>query len=372
MNPFEFVNNNSFDNADVPDSVDKASDVVKSKNVGIKDNTFSQKLKDQICDALGFATERLKNEIDRYNAYNKGVIDDLEKNEVDRSLIQKVKNKRDALLEENNLLMPKDEFIKFFSSQLRQPLNIAECYLVGAINAIKNSPHFEIMCRSSIKKLDNGSWQVKLPLLSNDGEIITIDPDEILPQSQNNHNGWMSFIGRNMSRGADGLQVLEAAYMKKKFGKIDKKVVEFGMSQEAMMMIGGNNFLNFSFGKGYIIGDNNKINAVSLNEISDKDKVYVDEFLNNYDPELYIATASVCTEKIYNFPKIKGTLNYFLPGHTYTILEVNSSEKTLVLSNPLYPSRRHKLTFNQFKETFTFIRGIRINHKQLLENMNNI
>src|SRR3989344_5601164 len=112
-----------------------------------------------------------------------------EQREINKPVIEEAKRKRDQLLEARGLLsMSKVDFDTNFSSkdfEVRSDLkqqNVGDCHAVAAIHAMSRSPHFETICMSSIKKLPDGSWQVRVPLMSENGQMITITPEELLPQ----------------------------------------------------------------------------------------------------------------------------------------------------------------------------------------------
>lgn len=105
-----------------------------------------------------------------------------EQREISRPVIEEAKRKRDQLLEARGILsMSKEDFSKYFSSkdfEVRSDLkqqNVGDCYAVAAIHAMSRSPHFEMICRSSMKRLPDGSWQVRVPLMSESGQMITRD-----------------------------------------------------------------------------------------------------------------------------------------------------------------------------------------------------
>ena len=101
--------------------------------------------------------------------------------------LEEVKSRRDQILKsEKSLLLSKNDFDKYFLSkesetgiQMEQQ-NVGDCYLLAAIYALACSPYFEIMCRSSMKRNPDGSWQVKIPLLNENGRIININQAELL------------------------------------------------------------------------------------------------------------------------------------------------------------------------------------------------
>lgn len=72
------------------------------------------------------------------------------------------------------------------------------------------------------------------------------------------------------------------------------------------------------------------------------------------------------------FYKGKGTRKFFVPGHAYSISEVEPENKMITLANPWNTSKPIKLSFRQFKETFSGIEAIRIDSARLLENIETV
>src|SRR3989344_3647419 len=117
------------------------------------------------------------------------------------------------------------------------------------------SPNFEMMVRSSMKRLPDGSWQVKVPLLSEEAKLITITPEDLLPQKNEQFlkakrkGDIIPDLRRRLMplKGKEGLQVLEAAYMKSEFGKVDRLAAEGGIAQHALLSLVGENFQKDGF-----------------------------------------------------------------------------------------------------------------------------
>ena len=125
-----------------------------------------------------------------------------EQREIRHPIIQEAIKKRNELLETRGLLqMSKVDFDTYFASSkfdIRTDLkqgNTGDCYAVAAIHAMSRSPHFEMICRSSMKKRLDGVWEIKIPLLSKNWRMITISPEELLTQENK------QFLKRNKRGG---------------------------------------------------------------------------------------------------------------------------------------------------------------------------
>jgi hypothetical protein len=308
--------------------------------------------------------------------------------EITDPLDPEAKNMRNILLEGRGIFqLSKDEFNEYFSpnefeinANLKQG-NVGDCYAVAAIHALTCSPHFEMIVRSSMKKIPNGSWKVKVPLLNEDGQIITIESEELQPQKnkqfmkRGKDRGLMPDLRMNLKpmKGKEGLQALEAAFIKKTFGSVDRLASEGGFSEDTLVLLGGNNFIDCSV-------HFKRYNKEEKKWESQLEKV--DDFLENFNPERHIATASTSvpeskllktmadiTGGIY---KGKDTLNLLVTYHAYSISNVDSGKKIVILNNPWNTSKTIKLTFDQFKKNFDQIGAIRIDNAKLLKNMKNI
>jgi hypothetical protein len=108
--------------------------------------------------------------------------------------------------------------------------------------------------------------------------------------------------------------------------------------------------------------------------LPEQDAVYLDHYLENFDPEIHIATAS--TKHIGKGDstsyKGKGTKETFVSGHAYSISNVDSEHKKITLANPWDTAKPIELTFEQFKENFSGFEAIRIDSAKLLSNMRRV
>lgn len=305
--------------------------------------------------------------------------------EINGPVIEEAKRKRDQLLEARGLLsMSKADFATHFSSkdfEVRADLkqqNVGDCYAVAAIHAMSRSPHFETICRSSMKKLPDGSWQVRVPLMSENGRMITITPEELLPQKnrqflrRREEGGIMPDLRRKLMpvKGKEGLQVLEAAFIKQKFGSVDRLAAEGGWGDEVLLSLGGDNFKKYSIDSETWNAKKRKPEYPGLTSLDEKNMAYLDHYLENFDPEVHMATVS--TKHGVGIYRAKGTAKFLVPGHAYSISSVDTEKKMVNLANPWDTSRPVELTFDQFKENFSALNAIRIDSAKLLKSMKGV
>ena len=309
--------------------------------------------------------------------------------EVSKSLLEDARMVRDYILEsQGKLLMPKEEFDLYFysyskdfevSADLRQQ-NVGDCYLIAAIHAMSRSPNFELFCRSSMKRLPGGSWRVKIPLLSEDGEWITVTKEEILPQKNKKYlspsakkqgapdtREWLRPV-----RGKEGLRVLEAAYIKKRFSVVDRLAAESGYGGEALMLFGGDNFVKFRVSSEDWVSK--EWVSHSLKTLDSKRASFLDSFLENFDPEIHMATVSSGVTSNSSHLLYKGSMTGepLVRRHAYSIAGVNAEERTITIANPWDTLRPMEMSFDQFKENFSRIEVVRIDNANLLLNMREV
>lgn len=247
-----------------------------------------------------------------------------------------------------------------------------------------------MICRSSMMKLPNGSWEVRVPLMSENGEVVTISPDELLPQDnpdflrRNEDNRFIPDLRRklHLAKGKEGLQVLEAAFIKKKFGSVDRVAADSGWSEEVLLSLGGDKFKRYSVDSATYNKEGTKVIYPGLASIPPEKMAFLDHYLENFDPEIHIATVSTkhvdtstlsgkITDQLGGY-RAENTLKFFVPGHAYSVSGVDSEKKIITLANPWDTKKPNTLTFDQFKKTFSGLNAIRIDSTKLLAQMNNL
>jgi len=314
-------------------------------------------------------------------------------------LIREAQERRNKIFEGRGVFqMSKEDFDQHFSKGsfavhegLKQQ-NVRNCCAVAAIHAFSQSPSFELMVRTSMRRLPDGSWEVRLPLLDKDARVITIAPNEI--QSQKNpgflkKHGGMEGIMPDFRRTLDpvkaseGIRVLEAAYIKGKFGQVNRLSAEFGSGYDVLLQLGGKeNFLEYSLKSSVYIEKEGKWEHPGLNTLSESNELFLNHFLETFDPDVYIATVntkhldmSKLSNKIreafgLSTYKGSGTNKMFVARHAYSLTAVDKQTKIVTIANPWDTTKPITLTFQQFKETFNTVSAVRIHHAKLLENMN--
>ncbi|MEK7608848.1 MAG: hypothetical protein AAB495_04690 [Patescibacteria group bacterium] len=309
--------------------------------------------------------------------------------EIPGPVIEEARRRRNQLLEARGLFsMSKSDFDSYFASKdfevhadLKQQ-NVGDCYIVAAIHAMSSSPHFEMICRSSMERLPDGSWKVRVPFMSEDGEIITITPEELLPQKNKQFlrrrkgEGVLPDLRMKLApvKGKEGLRVLEAAAIKRKFGSVDRLAADRGgFGDDVLLSLGGDNFIQYNVSSA-VLNQEDKWEYPGLSSLDGRNMAYLDHYLENFDPEVHIATASTKhgVGGPAGFYKVEGAAKLLAAGHAYSISSVDKEKRTVKIANPWNTSRPIELTFDQFKKSFSGLEAIRIDSYRLFRNMGRI
>lgn len=272
---------------------------------------------------------------------------------------------------EEPFTLTKEEFDRYFGSKEIQQTETGNCYAVSAIYAMRRWPQFEIVARKSMKKNPDGSWEVHLPFMNEQGETVIITQEEIQPQKNENFGKKHPLRDKIDTRktidpidGPEGYQVLEAAYLKKGFGSVDRAKSDKGGIQEEVLSLFGDDMFSVS----HII----KLPLA-------KEKSFI-TFFENFNPDVYIATCSglgeegdrskkieeviVANEKE-NTAQIRGV--EILMDHAYAIIDIDTEAKMVGVVNPHDTKEIMALTLEQFTESFDGISVVRVDNEKLVK-----
>lgn len=295
----------------------------------------------------------------------------------------------DLLEKRNKFVLSKKGYEQYFTDKhlerkgFRQG-NVGDCYAVAALHALSESPNFEMLVRSSCRRLPDGTWKVRIPLLDERGAMISISPEEISSQRNTGFLKWDDVEGLDRRKvlhplqGSEGMRVLEAAYIKAKFGSVNRLAAEGGY---------GNEVLTHLLGKKQVIDTSFKM--VPSDSISQQfqgkaggDTIpSIDRFLREFDFETSLVTVNSCAftpgrwDKIrqsFGFPRIyyrgRGIEKRFVRNHAYSLLKVDQKKREVILTNPWDTAEPIELSFDQLRENFRSVSAVRLNHAKLLEN----
>lgn len=171
-------------------------------------------------------------------------------------------------------------------------------------------------------------------------------------------------------KGKEGLQVLEATFIKAKFGTVDRLAAEGGWGDEVLLLLGGDNFKKYRIDSITWNPEKERWEYPGLGSLGDKSMAYLDYYLENFDPEVHMATVS--TKHGAGFYRAKGTAKFLVSGHAYSVSSVDTEKKMVSLANPWNTSKPIELTFDQFKENFSTLNAIRIDSAKLLKSMRGV
>lgn len=304
------------------------------------------------------------------------------------------KKRMSAVLEKSGYFrMSHEEYQSYFETQdfriagnLKQG-NFGDCYLVAALYALSRSSFFEVMVRGGMKKEEDGSWNVRWPLLHQEFKPVIVTSEDMSvqdnPKFLHRHGEGRIFpdFRRELRplKGGEGFLALEAVFIKNKFKKIDRLAAEGGNPGRALQWTGGDfvNVVDFfpdrpdKSVKGY---------WPTLADLSEEDREELDFALENFDKDMHVATTS--TRPLKSLPffrrnigrlvggapfKGKDVLKYFFTNHAYAVSEVNNKDKIITIVNPWNTRKPINLTFDQYKATFSDLQIAQFDANKLIE-----
>ena len=293
---------------------------------------------------------------------------------INQELISEVEKVKIELLEgEGKLTLSHEDFDKYFDknsfefgANLKQS-NVGDCYLVSAMYSMSKSAQFEIMMRSSIKENPDGTWYVNLPLMNTNAETIKIYPYELEPEINLDFGKEFSwnkgFVDNRENlepvQAKEGFQILEAAYIKKKFGEVHRLKVEAGWGTEAFRDIHNENI---------------STERVSIEDKSEFNKRKVEYIFNNFNKNTDMIVLNAHPNKgVLN--ENKGYKTYEVGGnilygrHAYSLDSVDKENKIIRVVNPWDTSKKLDIKFEEIEEAFSVIELGNLNMDTFLSNL---
>ncbi len=260
--------------------------------------------------------------------------------------------------------LPREDFLKLFDGDFWQK-NVWNCYFVAAMHSLRQSPDFEVIMRTSIRKV---SWwyEVQIPMLSTwKGKSVFI-PEWSLEAQQNPNYGrknkWWGIDNRTHLDPIDGplwYKVLEMAYIIEKFWGPDRLKAEWGFGSEVLLRMTGDNFVQTKIWSFWI--------WKSLYEQGWQSSFL--DFAKKYDPKRNIATAnSIHWEGWHDNSYIIDGIK-ISHSHAYSIMNINRFTQEITLRNPWVWEKPIVMNYEQFLRAFSEIDGVQINYDALLRNI---
>lgn len=283
--------------------------------------------------------------------------------------------------------MPKKEYDHYFTQEetgnrgIIEQQNVGVCYGLGAIDALLNSPYAEMFIRAGTEKRPNGSWNVRVPLFgSRDvSRVLPVTPGDLQPQVnpmflKRKTGNWLPDFRRKLYPvGAnEGIQVLEAAFIKATVGTLDRSAVDKGGRPfDILSLFGGECFQNYAFEQNDYDAERKTVRPRPLEAFEPIAGAYVDHFLEEYDLNTYIATAcSLVKPPLRDWRAgLKRLRHGIYSPHAYSIIDVDKEKDEIKLANPHDTSKPTTLTLQDFKKLFHNIHAVRIDNVKLLKSM---
>ena len=293
----------------------------------------------------------------------------------------------DLLEKRNKFVLSKKGYEQYFTDKhlerkgFRQG-NVGDCYAVAALHALSESPNFEMLVRSSCRRFPDGTWKVRIPLLDERGATVLISPEEISSQRNTGFLKWNDTRGLDRRKvlhplqGSEGVRVLEAAYIKAKFGSVNRLAAEGGYGNEALThLLGKKQVIDTSFQ----MVPSDSIAQQFQGKAGGDTISSIDRFLREFDLETSLVTVNsreftpgrwdkICRSFGFQSYRGRGIKKRFVRNHAYSLLKVDQKKRNVILANPWDTAEPIELSFDQLRENFRSVSAVRLNHAKLLEN----
>ncbi len=305
-------------------------------------------------------------------------------------VLQEARTRWQHILEQRGAFgLSQEEYRQYFTGRSQEQAgfrqgNVGVCYAVAAIHALSESPSFEIIMRSALRRLPDGTWRVRIPLLGAHGREISISRDEIAAQQNAHYGRWLESRGWDTRKmlhpvqGNEGIRVLEAAYIKSKFGSVDRLAAEGGDGAEVLVRF---------LGQENVVEMNLDISQSTRQSYDEKGVVQdvsspLHRFLREFHPEVSMVTVNSRvladgwwqkTRRIFGRPRRfyrgRGIRKRFVARHAYSLTKVNMEKQIVVLTNPHDTAESIELTFDQLRDNFCYVRSVRLHQQKLHSSM---
>jgi len=351
---------------------------------------------------LGLLTQAPEN----LNVLNKGekyieIREELKrKQEQELIVIEEAKKIKDRILEKGKLAMTEKEYNEYFvpegqiGGNIKQQI-VGNCGGLAGIHGLSCFSWFEFFCRISIQKIGE-NWEAKTPFMNDGGRKVIVGKKDISSQWNGAFLQQMPLGGIDVRprigpiKALEGMQVLEAVLtlanntaeytkiIKGPISDIERRMTEGIAGDDTLMIFGGEIFekcgieANWKTHSGEVKAaeDANKY-TYRLSSLDEENMAKLDHYLEHWNNDIYLATAVpyIFTDKKI---KIDGVKQKIFPNHWYSIADIDSKRKVVIIGNPHDTSKPIELSFDQFKENFTAFRAVKINGVNLLKKLRRV
>lgn len=291
------------------------------------------------------------------------LIDDLQNYRMDRykripyhnmndSRYKEIMGFAEDLNEHGNMYLSKSDYREYFQGELKQS-NVGNCYLIASFDSLSKSAFFEVMVRSAIEKIGDGSWDVRIPLIGKSAKTIRVHPDEV--------RGDWDESGKYPLSGPLGYRILEAAYLKWKHGSVDRKGEKGGHPVAAMKtLIGRSAYTKVVAAEHYVNPDYVRKEDISLQKLPTADLKQLKQLLKDFNPQhSSIVLGSTFSDKpggdsvMYSAELENGDSTRLAHGHAYSLVSFDPDTEIVTIVNPWDTGDEMKFTFDQIVKNFS-------------------
>lgn len=287
---------------------------------------------------------------------------------------------RDGILETSgSFSLSRQDFEKNFSiaSEIQQ-WNTGNCYLIAALDAMRRSPHFEAIIRTSVKRFDDWVWKVRVPLMDPNGKIITVQESELW--KIRNPNVWWTMFdeelgeikdSRNFLHGLSwdtGFKILEIAFTKAKFWNNDMISAEWWHMVDVLDVFGWDYFKTKPIKAYEIVW--NKVEYRWLSSLQGEQKAELLEIFEKFDPNIHIVTAAHI-RNVEVTPEVGALIKkwWLVKRHVYSIQWYDKASGIITLANPWHTSQAITLSFDDFSAVFSSIGVARVDNRRIMQGL---
>lgn len=267
----------------------------------------------------------------------------------------RVERRKLAFLDKQSLLSHA-EYLTLFDGELQQA-NVSNCYLIGALRAIKASPHCEAIIRTSFRADPHHApkFYVRIPLGRTGGQEVPVTQQDL--STQKNSDPTEPLL--HPVTAARGWQVLEAACHKlEQDGTLDRKKIQSGSVKDVLKVLFGDS-----------------ANAIDLDILQDAEHPVL-QLLQGFHPGRDFwnsisrkAPGDKNTKERVYAAQAQGRSVQLYYDHAYALTEVDmlSTPVTVTVRDPHNTANPLVFTLAEFRNAFTAIEGVRLKYNNMFQ-----